>query len=120
MVFPQMVLRKCMAQQQRKRGGRVAAQYRRTPLEIASISGDNWRAESIQRLINPVVTFSSLFPFMFLLRNLQQEDETMKLDDFLSDHHVPFERLHHRPAYTANRVAQMLHVPGKEMAKTVL
>jgi Ala-tRNA(Pro) deacylase len=44
----------------------------------------------------------------------------MRLDEFLSHQHVPFRRLHHRPAYTANRVAQLLHVPGKEMAKTVL
>src|SRR5262245_17233388 len=44
----------------------------------------------------------------------------MKLDEFLTERHVSFERLRHRTAYTANRVAQILHVPGKEMAKTVL
>jgi Ala-tRNA(Pro) deacylase len=44
----------------------------------------------------------------------------MRLDAFLSDRHIPFQRLPHRTAYTANRVAQVLHVPGKEMAKTVL
>jgi Ala-tRNA(Pro) deacylase len=44
----------------------------------------------------------------------------MNLDEFLSSRRVPFEHLHHRPAYTANRTAQMLHVPGKEVAKTVL
>jgi Ala-tRNA(Pro) deacylase len=44
----------------------------------------------------------------------------MKLEEILTSHRIPFERLHHRPAYTANRVAQLLHVPGKEMAKTVL
>src|SRR5437588_11891960 len=44
----------------------------------------------------------------------------MKLDEFLSSRHIPFERLHHRPAYTAQRVAQVLHVPGKEVAKAVL
>src|SRR5262245_24591100 len=44
----------------------------------------------------------------------------MRLDDFLKDRHVSFERLRHRPAYSANRVAQALHVPGNEMAKTVL
>jgi Ala-tRNA(Pro) deacylase len=44
----------------------------------------------------------------------------MKLDELLSSRHVPFERLHHRPEYTANRVAQALHVPGREMAKTVV
>jgi Ala-tRNA(Pro) deacylase len=44
----------------------------------------------------------------------------MKLDELLTSRHIPFERLHHRPVYTANRIAQVLHVPGKEMAKTVL
>lgn len=44
----------------------------------------------------------------------------MRLDDFLSGQEVPFERLPHRQAFTANRIAQLLHVPGKEMAKTVL
>ena len=44
----------------------------------------------------------------------------MRLDEFLSSRQVPFTRLPHRPAYTANRVAQTLHVPGNEMAKSVL
>ena len=44
----------------------------------------------------------------------------MRLDEFLSNQHVPFRRLHHQPAYTANRVAQALHVPGREVAKSVL
>jgi Ala-tRNA(Pro) deacylase len=44
----------------------------------------------------------------------------MKLDELLTSRHIPFERLHHRPVYTANRIAQVLHVPGKEMAKSVL
>jgi len=49
-----------------------------------------------------------------------EEDKIMKLDELLTKRHIPFERLHHRTAYTANRIAQALHVPGKEMAKTVL
>ena len=44
----------------------------------------------------------------------------MRLDEFLSNQHVPVRRLHHQPAYTANRVAQALHVPGREVAKSVL
>jgi Ala-tRNA(Pro) deacylase len=44
----------------------------------------------------------------------------MKLDDLLTSRHIPFERLHHRPAYTAQRMAQVLHVPGQEVAKSVL
>lgn len=44
----------------------------------------------------------------------------MKLDEFLSNRQVPFQRLEHRPTYTANRMAQSLHVPGREVAKSVL
>jgi Ala-tRNA(Pro) deacylase len=44
----------------------------------------------------------------------------MRLDEFLTGRGVAFERLHHRPAYSASRVAQALHVPGREVAKTVL
>ena len=44
----------------------------------------------------------------------------MLINELLASHHVPFEALHHPPAYTACRMAQMLHVPGKEVAKPVL
>jgi Ala-tRNA(Pro) deacylase len=44
----------------------------------------------------------------------------MNLDQFLSSRRVSFEHLRHRPAYAANRVAQTLHIPGKDVAKTVL
>jgi Ala-tRNA(Pro) deacylase len=44
----------------------------------------------------------------------------MKLDDLLTDRKVRFERLHHPTAYGANRIAQLLHVPGKDVAKAVL
>lgn len=44
----------------------------------------------------------------------------MRLDEFLSRNHVSFERLRHPSTYTANRIAQSLHVPGRKMAKSVL
>jgi Ala-tRNA(Pro) deacylase len=44
----------------------------------------------------------------------------MRLDEFLTSHGVSYTRMPHRPVYTANRVAQTLHVRGQEMAKTVL
>ena len=44
----------------------------------------------------------------------------MRLDEYLTSQHVPFRRMPHRPVYTASQVAQSLHVPGQEMAKTVL
>ena len=44
----------------------------------------------------------------------------MKLEEFLTEQHVAFERLQHRPAFSTSRVARLLHVPGNEMAKSVL
>jgi Ala-tRNA(Pro) deacylase len=44
----------------------------------------------------------------------------MRLDEVLTQRHVPFERLCHRPTFTANRMAQTLHIRGKEVAKSVL
>lgn len=44
----------------------------------------------------------------------------MRLDDMLVSRHISYQRLPHRRTYTANRMAQALHVKGREVAKTVL
>jgi Ala-tRNA(Pro) deacylase len=44
----------------------------------------------------------------------------MRLDDLLVSRHITVQRLPHRRTYTANRMAQALHVKGREVAKTVL
>ncbi len=44
----------------------------------------------------------------------------MKIDTFLVERNCQFERLPHSPTYSAQRLAQELHVPGQEVAKTVL
>ena len=44
----------------------------------------------------------------------------MRVDDLLTNRHIPFEALQHRRTYNANRMAQVLHVPGREVAKSVL
>ncbi len=44
----------------------------------------------------------------------------MRLDDLLVSRHIAFQRLPHRRTYTANRMAQALHVKGRQVAKTVL
>ncbi len=44
----------------------------------------------------------------------------MRLDQWLNEHQIHFNRLQHAPVYTANRLAQCLHMPGREVAKTVL
>jgi Ala-tRNA(Pro) deacylase len=44
----------------------------------------------------------------------------MRVSQFLSDQQVPFETVLHPPAYTAQRLAKYLHVPGRQVAKCVL
>jgi Ala-tRNA(Pro) deacylase len=43
-----------------------------------------------------------------------------KLEAYLREQQVPFEMQQHRPAYTAQEVAESEHVPGKRLAKVVL
>jgi Ala-tRNA(Pro) deacylase len=44
----------------------------------------------------------------------------MKLVEFLTDHDVPFDELEHQETFSAQRMAHALHLPGREVAKTVL
>jgi Ala-tRNA(Pro) deacylase len=44
----------------------------------------------------------------------------MRISDLLRLKNIPHERLLHPPTYSASRMAQALHVPGKEVAKMVL
>jgi len=44
----------------------------------------------------------------------------MRVSDFLSEHHVPFETIVHPPAYSAQKRAKALHYPGRQVAKSVL
>jgi len=43
-----------------------------------------------------------------------------KLEDFLNRNNVRFVRISHSLAYTAQGIAAMTHIPGKELAKTVI
>lgn len=43
-----------------------------------------------------------------------------KITDFLTSHGVKFDVIKHSPAFTAQQVAASAHVPGKELAKTVI
>lgn len=43
-----------------------------------------------------------------------------KLKAFLDEHHVKYVTISHSRAYTAQEVAASAHIPGKEMAKTVM
>jgi Ala-tRNA(Pro) deacylase len=44
----------------------------------------------------------------------------MRIAEFLSQQHVAFEELPHPPAFTAQRRAKWLRVPGAQVAKCVL
>ena len=43
-----------------------------------------------------------------------------KLTAFLDSHHIKYVTIRHSRAYTAQEVAASAHIPGKEMAKTVM
>ncbi|MBW3542656.1 MAG: YbaK/EbsC family protein [Planctomycetes bacterium] len=44
----------------------------------------------------------------------------MRIEEFLREQKVPFDVLHHRTTYTAQDTAHSLHVPGDNLAKTVV
>jgi Ala-tRNA(Pro) deacylase len=44
----------------------------------------------------------------------------VRVPNYLTDLHVPFETVVHPPAFTATKRARILHVPGKLLAKSVL
>lgn len=43
-----------------------------------------------------------------------------RLKSFLDENHVQYTLMSHSPAYTAQASAATLHIPGKELAKTVV
>jgi Ala-tRNA(Pro) deacylase len=44
----------------------------------------------------------------------------LRLEEFLNHHHTPFTTIVHSTTYTAQGTAAIAHVPGKELAKTVI
>lgn len=44
----------------------------------------------------------------------------MNIYEFLSQQHVPFQRLMHQPAASSSRRANSVHTQGRQVAKTVL
>jgi len=43
-----------------------------------------------------------------------------KLQEYLDKHHVKYVSIKHSPAFTAQQLAAAAHIPGKEVAKTVI
>ena len=44
----------------------------------------------------------------------------MNVQELLAERRVTYDAISHRDTYDAQRLAQVLHVPGREVAKTVL
>jgi Ala-tRNA(Pro) deacylase len=44
----------------------------------------------------------------------------MNVQQYLEQRGIPFRMLNHQPTYAAQRLAQVMHVPGEEVAKAVL
>jgi Ala-tRNA(Pro) deacylase len=42
------------------------------------------------------------------------------LQDFLDSHHMKYVTISHSPAFTAQEIAASAHIPGRELAKTVM
>ena len=49
-----------------------------------------------------------------------KEMPVQKLKDYLDQHEVEYVTISHSPAYTAQRIAEITHIPGREIAKTVI
>ena len=45
---------------------------------------------------------------------------TQRLQDYLDLHKIQYVTISHSPAYTAQRIAELTRIPGKELAKTVI
>ena len=43
-----------------------------------------------------------------------------KLVEFLDENRIQYVNIKHSPAYTAQEIAASAHIPGQEMAKTVM
>jgi len=52
--------------------------------------------------------------------NATSQNATEKLKQFLDKEHVRYKTLAHSPSYTAQEIAALAHVSGKELAKTVM
>lgn len=46
--------------------------------------------------------------------------DRMFLSQFLADQHVAFETMIHPPAFTAQKLAKFLHIPGRQVVKCVV
>ena len=44
----------------------------------------------------------------------------MNISEYLARKNIPFQHIDHPPTYSAQHMAQMLHLPGRQVAKTVL
>lgn len=43
-----------------------------------------------------------------------------RFEEYLNSQHIPYENIQHPRAYTAQEIAALTHIPGKNFAKTVI
>jgi Ala-tRNA(Pro) deacylase len=43
-----------------------------------------------------------------------------EIKNYLDTNHIPYQTIHHLPAYTASQTAQAAHISGKHLAKVVI
>ena len=55
-----------------------------------------------------------------LNRLLAHEDPPAPIETYLREQHVDFSVHHHLPAYSAQRLAAVEHIPGRMVAKVVI
>jgi len=58
--------------------------------------------------------------FDALSRTEENAMPVKKLKKFLDSHDVKYVSISHSPAYSAQTIAESAHIPGKELAKTVI
>jgi Ala-tRNA(Pro) deacylase len=44
----------------------------------------------------------------------------MRVSQYLSEQHIAFEEMMHAPAFTSQKLAKSLHIPGRQVMKSVL
>jgi Ala-tRNA(Pro) deacylase len=55
-----------------------------------------------------------------MLRHVEVAMPLQKLEEYLDKNKVRYVRVRHSPAYTAQEIAASAHIPGKDLAKTVM
>lgn len=88
-------------------------------MDYSMLRADSFLCDKSTSILKHQLTISSLRYFMFNpLKAIIMP--VRKLIEFLNKNQVKFVTISHSPAYTAMEIAESAHIPGKELAKTVM